>query len=44
MRNLEDGLFNGDYERQYKSTRQKFLSLWELCEGNLEGGLLYWEL
>jgi hypothetical protein len=20
----------------------KCLSLWELCEGNLEGGLLYW--
>jgi hypothetical protein len=31
-------------DRRRALCKQCILSLWELCEGNLEGGLLYWEL
>ena len=32
------------FERQFKNSygNGASLSLWELCEGSLEGGLLYW--
>ena len=33
-----------DFERQEKECSVDGTSLWELCEGNLEGGLLYWTL
>jgi hypothetical protein len=39
---LEGGLIH--FERQFKDGygNGASLSLWELCKGNLEGGLLYW--
>jgi len=41
---LEGGLFTGDFERWMKEGFENggSLSLWELDEGSLEGGLLYW--
>jgi hypothetical protein len=37
------GLSTGDFERWLKGTLEVgHLSLWELCEGNLEGGLPCW--
>jgi hypothetical protein len=34
----------GDFDRSLKEALEvRHLSLWELCEGNLEGGLPYWE-
>jgi len=30
--------------RRRKALEMECLCLWELCEGNLEGRLLYWEL
>jgi len=42
---LEWGSFTGDFERWMKGALEVeglSLSLRELCEGNLEGGLLYW--
>jgi len=52
LKNLEEGSFTGDVEETVKdcSINAASLSLslslciWELCEGNLEGGLFYWEL
>jgi len=38
---LEGGLFTGDFERWMKEGFEG-LSLWELDEGSLKGGLLYW--
>jgi len=38
-----EGSFTGDFERWLKGTLEVgYLSLWELCDGNLEGGLLCW--
>jgi len=43
--NLEDCLLTRDFERQYKSAQyMECVSVWELCEGNLDIGLLYWEI
>jgi len=43
MGNLERGAhFTRDFERQMKHGSGNGVSLWELCEGNLEGRLLYW--
>jgi hypothetical protein len=43
MGNLEGGSFTRDFERWMKEALEvERLSLRELCEGNLEGGLLYW--
>ena len=37
------GLSTGDFERWLKEALEvEHLSLWELCEGNLEGGLPCW--
>jgi len=37
------GSASGDFERWLKGALQvERLSLWELCEGNLEGGLPCW--
>ena len=37
------GSSTGDFERWLKGTLEmKYLSLWELCEGNLEGGFPCW--
>jgi hypothetical protein len=38
------GSFTRDVERQVKEGSGNRASLWELCEGNLEGGLLCWGL
>jgi len=41
--NLEGGSFTRDFERWMKGALEaQRLSPRELCEGNLEGGLLYW--
>jgi len=32
----------GDFKAWMEGSGHKSLSLWELCDGNLEGGLLYW--
>ena len=38
--NLEVGLSTRDFEMSLKGSRKvESLSVWELCEGNLEGGL-----
>jgi hypothetical protein len=48
--NLEEGfVYRGLWQTVKVTDKQSVslslsLSLWELCEGNLEGGLLYWEL
>jgi len=40
--NLEGGSFTRDFDKWMKEGLQKWsVSLRELCEGNLEGGLLY---
>jgi len=40
-----EGSFTGEFERPERALcSQRVLSLWQLCEGNLEGGLLYWKL
>jgi len=37
------GSFTGDFKAwKREGSGNKCLSLWELCEGNLEGRLLYW--
>ena len=37
------GSSTGDFETRLKEVQGvECLSLWELCEGNLEGGLPYW--
>jgi len=37
------GFSTGDFERWLKEAQEvEHLSLWELCEGNLEGGLPSW--
>jgi len=37
------GFSTGDFERWLKGAlKMRHLSLWELCEENLEGGLLCW--
>jgi hypothetical protein len=39
------GLYTGDFERRLKGDLEVgYLCLWELCEGNLEGGLPCWGL
>ena len=41
--NLEGGSSTRDFERWMKGALgMEHLSLRELCEGNLKGGLLYW--
>jgi len=41
----EDGLFTREFVGQALQDYEKGESpLWDLCEGNLEGGLLYWRL
>ena len=41
--NLEEGSSTGDFERRMKGALEVWcLSLWELCEGNPEGGLPCW--
>ena len=41
--NLKGGSFTRDFERWTKETLEvESLSVRALCEGNLEGGLLYW--
>jgi len=41
--NLEGGSFTGDFERWVKGALEgEHLSLLELCEGNLDGGLPCW--
>jgi hypothetical protein len=43
--NLEEGSFTRDWQTVKVIDKWSVsLSLWELCEGNLEGGLLYWQL
>jgi len=38
------GSSTGDFERWLKGALEvRHFSLWELCEENLEGGLLCWE-
>jgi len=45
LRIMGGGQFNRNSERWLKGALQMgYLSLWVLCEGNLEGGLLYWGL
>jgi len=40
---LEEGSSTGDLERKMKGTLEVWcLSLWELCEGNVDGGLSCW--
>jgi len=40
--NLQAGSFNEDFERWMKKGSGSEVPLRQLCEGNLEGGLLYW--
>jgi hypothetical protein len=43
-KSLTGGSFIQDFERQVKEGSGNGASLWEFCEGNTEGGFLYWGL